>query len=211
MQATGTFLALGTRAAQTSFPLCAIWLIINPSMKQHSFRIRFVSVEPTEEEKVITHNKNSRRYQRQIEESFDKEKYFSIGVFWRLVAFMGQRVDLFFPGKASEKFTEELTSDFIQEELNALDCNELFDFNYQPKERDRLFISQDYIEPELPRNDRPHVRCFMLFEYKNGIWEKVLFADGDYKTKDLKEGVVEIVRRTTGSFEPPTANGSTSG
>ena len=70
----------------------------------------------------------------------------------------------------SDKINDIITSDYILELLNSDD--KVFDFEYSPKEKDILYISESYEYSYVDGHDRPSIDKTMNFKYENSQWIK---------------------------------------
>ena len=161
-------------------------------MCKQDFVIRFCTCEPKEEDKAVVHNKTSRRFK----VKFDRNEYFKKHLVWSLRKY-SHTYNSGIDGRCVtpvHKLTEDLTSDYLQEQLNS---NNLFDFDYIPFEGDCLSIRFDYVNQEIKKKEfRPPLWEYIVFIYRDGKWVSDYYDSWDIRLKDYKNGKLEILQHT---------------
>ena len=77
----------------------------------------------------------------------------------------------------SNEINDIITSDYILELLNSDD--KFFDFEYLPKEKNILYISESYEYSYVDGHERPLINKTMNFKYDNNQWIKGRYSLSD--------------------------------
>lgn len=107
---------------------------------------------------------------KKLKRDFYENEYLETRLTWDLHHYLGQHeldmVGLFH--LPTQKINEDLTEEFILEELNNHD--NLFDFDYLPKDGDILYIRKSYFYADVKHKWRPFLSDYMAFIYTKNIW-----------------------------------------
>ena len=159
-------------------------------MCQPNFNIQFCTCSATEkkEPEKIIHNKNSRRFKKK----FDRDEYIQKKFTWHLskyveTGYFGMDGMMLMP---DEKLTNELTAEFLLDELNS-NLN-LFDFDYLPSEGDCLTVRPEYVYPEMKGRNRPSMMQYLSFIFRNDKWIQDIYNAFYDITEEIAQGIVKI-------------------
>lgn len=155
-------------------------------MCQENLEIHFCTCVPTEE-KVVIHNKNSRRFKK----DFDEDAYLKKNLVWKLFKYEGYENSgligmIIMP---SNQLTSELTADYL---IGALNSKNLFDFDYQPQQGDNLKIEFSFRNKKSRKEYQGKIYSYMSFIFKDDKWTKDYYIGFNHKTVLFREGKVEI-------------------
>ncbi len=131
----------------------------------------------TDEKVEVEHNKNSRRYKKQIEKKYPRR------IAWTLDRYEGtynSEMDgmMITP---SDKLDELFTAEYVRSELNARNC---FDFDYVPNEGDYLTFRFNFSKKEA-RGREFH---YMPYIYKEGNWTVDFYCGFSAKLAEINKG-----------------------
>ena len=107
----------------------------------------------------------------EAEKAFEQGLYLKSNINWLLQRYKDHSSGILGITRIpSEKINDVITSDYILELLNSND--ELFDFEYSPKEKDILYISESYEYSYVDGHERPFIDKVMNFKFENNRWIK---------------------------------------
>jgi len=91
--------------------------------------------------------------------------------------------------KPTDKLTTQITSVFLQDEMNLRNC---FDFNYTPKQGDNIIFELEVINKNGKPIKNQSVNKFISLIYKNSKWN-IDWYDPFYNTTEgIYKGIVKI-------------------
>lgn len=168
-------------------------------METANFHLKFNIVKPQEEDltpKPIVHLKKSRKHKsEQPKTNWNNlsKDYFETKIMWFLQQYKGPKPDDrfdWFPVGSQSQLNDQLTALKIELKLN--DQN-LFEFDYSPKEMDYLLLNITYKNKESSLK-RPYLNQYISFLYNNEKWTTNKgFDHMNSVFEELHSGIVTII------------------
>ena len=125
------------------------------------------------------------------EKAIEKETYLNSKVEWLLQRYRDYSSGILgitrFP---SNKINDVITSEYILELLNS--NVELFDFEYLPKEKDILYVTESYEFDFIDGHERPYLDKTMYFKYENNNWIEGRYSLS-HRFKTIADGEIKEI------------------
>ncbi|WP_196889415.1 hypothetical protein [Aureivirga sp. CE67] len=107
----------------------------------------------------------------ETEKAINQGLYLNTNIEWFLFRHKDNSFDILGSSNASSgKINDIITSDYVLELLNSNE--KIFDFEYSPKEKDALYISESYEYSYVMGHERPSIYKYMSFKFENNQWGK---------------------------------------
>ena len=122
---------------------------------------------------------------------FNLEQYTKTHFVWRLKRYLGNK-DSGMMGEMVmplQRLSEELTVDHLIIELTK---NDIFDFDYAPKDGDELIVREEYIYKAIKGKPRPELYNYMSLIYRDDSWEDDVYNLFAQKTRRYKQRIIKI-------------------
>ncbi len=126
-----------------------------------------------------------------VNKDFNKDNYLKTHFVWKLNRYLGEK-DTGMTGEMVmplQRLSEDLTIDKL---ITKLCKNDIFDFDYTPKEGDELIIREEYIYKAIKGKPRPELFNYMSLIYKDDCWEDDFYDIFSEKTRSFNKGIIKI-------------------